>query len=106
MSDAHPQGGNLFDMAKEGTKIPADAAKPNVISAGEGGSRKGAAEGSAAGAGLNDSRLGATSLGEVASAAGGELPEDIGQKYSRAGGKERGHQHRAPHGGRNQPSHG
>ncbi|KAL2198443.1 hypothetical protein P885DRAFT_67625 [Corynascus similis CBS 632.67] len=100
MSDAHPQGGNLFDMAKEGTKVPADAAKPNVIAAGEGlPSQKGES-------GLNESRLGTTSLGEVASAAGGELPEDVGQKYSRAGGKQRGEQHKTPHGGRNQPSHG
>ncbi|KAL2158337.1 hypothetical protein VTH06DRAFT_4385 [Thermothelomyces fergusii] len=106
MSDAHPQGGDLSDMAKEGTKVPAGAGKPNVIAAGEGVRREGAAGGSAAGAGLNDVRLGATSLGEVVSAAEGELPEDIGQKYSRAGGKERRDHHRAPHGGRNQPSHG
>ncbi|KAK4120051.1 hypothetical protein N657DRAFT_674567 [Parathielavia appendiculata] len=36
MSDPHPQGGNLFDMAKDGTRVPEDAAKPNVMPAGEG----------------------------------------------------------------------
>jgi hypothetical protein len=54
-----------------------------------------------------DNALATTGFGEVVSAAGGELPENIGQKYSRSGGKERGDgSDRAPHGGRNQPSHG
>lgn len=65
--------------------------------------RKG--EESVGGLGVADNALGSTTLGEVTSAAGGQLPEDIGQKYSRSGGKERGDHQKAPHGGRNQPSH-
>ncbi|KXX78585.1 hypothetical protein MMYC01_204515 [Madurella mycetomatis] len=103
MSDHHPQGGNLFDMAKEGTKVPEDAAKLNVVPAGTKPSQKG--EGSAGGLGVSDNTLGTSSLPEIVSAAGGHLPEDIGQKYSREGGKERGEQQTTPHGGRNQPSH-
>jgi hypothetical protein len=57
-----------------------------------------------AGSTLDEPALGATDMPEVFSAAGGELPEDIGQKYSRQGGKERRHHH-TPHGGRNLPSH-
>ena len=30
-SDPYPQGGSLSDMAVEGTKIPDDAGKPNLI---------------------------------------------------------------------------
>ena len=29
--DAHPQGGNLSDMAVEGTTVPQDAAQPRLI---------------------------------------------------------------------------
>lgn len=29
--DAHPQGGDLSDMAAEGTTVPQDAAKPRLI---------------------------------------------------------------------------
>ncbi|KAL2255120.1 hypothetical protein VTK26DRAFT_4071 [Humicola hyalothermophila] len=97
MSDRYPKGGNLFDMAKEGTKVPEDAAKPNVIPAGP---KPGEKE---TGGGLEENTLGATSLGEVVSASGGELPEDIGQKYSRGGGTQRAERHSAGHGGRNQP---
>jgi hypothetical protein len=46
-----------------------------------------------------------TGIGEVVSASGGELPEDVGNKYSRHGGKERDEKKSAPHGGRNLPSH-
>lgn len=54
-----------------------------------------------------DNATATTGFGEVVTAAGGELPENIGQKYSRAGGKERGDgAASAPHGGRNQPTHG
>ena len=31
MSDPHPQGGSLADMAPDGTKIPEDAAAPRTI---------------------------------------------------------------------------
>lgn len=53
-----------------------------------------------------DNPLGGTGLGEVVSASGGQLPEDVGNKYSLGGGKDRGQHESAPHGGRNQPSHG
>ena len=29
--DPHPQGGNLSDMAVDGTSVPADSAKPRII---------------------------------------------------------------------------
>ncbi|KAK4183340.1 hypothetical protein QBC35DRAFT_443543 [Podospora australis] len=97
MSDAHPQGGDLFDMAKDGTKVPADAAKPNVIPAKEGTneSKKKSGPGSSE----------FVEFEEVVTAVGGQLPEDIDQKYSRHGGKERDEKKSAPHGGRNLPSH-
>ncbi|KAG7285917.1 hypothetical protein NEMBOFW57_008213 [Staphylotrichum longicolle] len=99
MSDR--KGGNLFDMAKEGTKVPEDAGKPNVQSAGTNlPSQK--RQGGPGGLGVQDNTLGATSQGEVVSAAG-ELPEDAGQKYSRSGGMEREQKHSAGHSGRNQP---
>ncbi|KAK1752299.1 hypothetical protein QBC47DRAFT_405505 [Echria macrotheca] len=111
MTDKHPQGGDLFDMAKDGTKVPADAAKPNIIPSVARPDQK--TSETAAGLGAStlhqaaDNPIGGTGLGgEVISAAGGELPEDIGGKYSRGGGKERGEKHSTPHGGRNQPSHG
>jgi hypothetical protein len=52
-----------------------------------------------------DNALATTGFGEVASANGGDIPDDIGQKYSRDGGKDRGS---APnsHGGRNTNTHG
>jgi len=54
-----------------------------------------------------DNAMSITGQPETISAGGGQLPDDIGQKYSRSGGKERGDgPHHAPHGGRNQPSHG
>jgi hypothetical protein len=59
-------------------------------------------EGGAGGLGVQDNTLGSTVQGEVVSAAG-ELPEDVGQKYSRSGGMERGERHSAGHSGRNQP---
>lgn len=83
--------------------VPEDAAKPNVVPSGPRPSQKG--EGSAGGLGVSDNTLGATSIGEVVSASGGELPEDVGQKYSRSGGMERGERQTTSHGGRNQPSH-
>ncbi|KAK4197243.1 hypothetical protein QBC40DRAFT_232607 [Triangularia verruculosa] len=99
-SDPHPRGGDLSEMAATGTKVPKDAAKPNVVS-----SKAGDDKPEGLGSGIGDNRLGSTSLGEVTSAAGGELPEDIGQKHSRSGGKDREHHHHTPHGGRNLPSH-
>ncbi|SPQ23074.1 87dc0534-46c2-419c-abad-66ee6edfdb9d [Thermothielavioides terrestris] len=105
MSDRYPQGGNLFDMAKEGTKVPEDAGKPNVVPSGEGTKPIRKEQESVGGRGVQDNTLGSTTLGEVVSAAGGELPEDVGQKYSRSGGMQHGEHHRAPHGGRNMPSH-
>ncbi|KAK3321803.1 hypothetical protein B0H66DRAFT_601284 [Apodospora peruviana] len=106
MSDAHPQGGNLFDMAKEGTRVPADAAKLNVDASGtQASSNQHGAQRSGLGSTIADNTLGSTGLGEVVSA-GGDIPEDVGQKYSRGGGKERGEKQSTPHGGRNQPSHG
>ncbi|KAL2134844.1 hypothetical protein VTI74DRAFT_10650 [Chaetomium olivicolor] len=120
MSDPNPRGGNLFDMAKEGTKgtsfppFPSEAAQPNVVpSTGPQTKKKGLETTAAGDTGIADNTLGSTALGEVVSAAGGELPEDVGGKYSRSGGKERGehgepgehHHHHAPHGGRNLPSH-
>ncbi|KAK0656935.1 hypothetical protein B0T16DRAFT_385560 [Cercophora newfieldiana] len=109
MSDAHPQGGDLFDMAKEGTKVPADSAKPNVIPSvarpDQHGESTGAGLGSSSLHQAADNATATTGFGETISAAGGQLPDDIDQKYSRSGGKER-NQGNAPHGGRNQPSHG
>ncbi|OIW30122.1 hypothetical protein CONLIGDRAFT_576812 [Coniochaeta ligniaria NRRL 30616] len=110
MSDPHPGGGDLFDMAKEGTKVPEDAAKPNIIPSKARPDQ--VREETAGGLGSTklhqaaDNATAITGFGEVKTAAEGELPEDIGQKYSRSGGKERGERHSAPHGGRNQPSHG
>ncbi|KAM7186816.1 hypothetical protein V8F33_011574 [Rhypophila sp. PSN 637] len=105
MSDPHPQGGDLFDMAKDGTKVPADAAKPNYIPSGSDSGQKKKPSGSLENSALDDVALGSTRLGEVVSASGGELPENIGDKYSMHGGKERPGGH-APHTGRNQPTHG
>ncbi|KAM7207885.1 hypothetical protein V8F20_001679 [Naviculisporaceae sp. PSN 640] len=104
MSDPHPQGGDLFDMAKDGTKVPADAAKPNYIKSEANPEQKKDSSGLESAA-LNEVPLGSTRLGEVVSASGGELPEDIGEKYSMHGGKERPGGH-APHSARNQPTHG
>ncbi|KAK4102538.1 hypothetical protein N658DRAFT_423172 [Parathielavia hyrcaniae] len=101
MSDPHPQGGNLFDMAKDGTKVPEDAGKPNVMPEGEGLPSQNK-QGGPRGFGVQDNTLGSTLQGEVVSAAG-QLPEDVGQKYSRSGGMERGEKPHAPHGGRNMP---
>jgi len=98
-------------MAKDGTKVPEDAAKPNVIPSKARPDQQG--EETAGGLGSSklhqaaDNALATTGSGEVVTAAGGELPDNVGQKYSRAGGKERGQSgDSAPHGGRNQPSHG
>ncbi|KAK0672302.1 hypothetical protein QBC41DRAFT_353566 [Cercophora samala] len=99
-SDPHPQGGNLSDMAATGTKVPKDAAKPNIVP-----SNAGEDKPDGLGSGISDNTLGSTYLGEVTSAGGGQLPEDIGQKYSRSGGKDREPHHSTPHGGRNLPSH-
>lgn len=110
MSDPNRQGGDLFDMAKEGTRVPEDAAKPNIIPSKARPDQQG--EETAGGLGSSklhqaaDNATATTGFGEVVAAAGGELPEDIGQKYSRAGGKERPDTGSAPHGGRNHPSHG
>ncbi|KAK4163833.1 hypothetical protein QBC43DRAFT_318781 [Cladorrhinum sp. PSN259] len=105
MSDHHPQGGDLFDMAKDGTKVPEDAAKPNVIPSSEGVSTK-KVTGDKLGSSMMDMPPAAsTGIGEVVSASGGELPEDVGNKYSRHGGKERDEKKSTPHGGRNLPSH-
>ncbi|KAJ9129843.1 hypothetical protein NKR19_g10161 [Coniochaeta hoffmannii] len=109
MSDPNSNGGDLFDMAKDGTKVPEDAAKPNIIPSKARPDQQG--EDTAGGLGATklhmaaDNATATTGFGETVSAVGGELPENIGQKYSRSGGKERG-QESAPHGGRNQPSHG
>ncbi|KAK3369951.1 hypothetical protein B0H63DRAFT_485813 [Podospora didyma] len=99
MSDLNPQGGDLFDMAKEGTKVPEDAAKPNIILsvASDAQKKKGAPGLSGE---MDNNSISSTGLGEVVSA-GGEIPEDVGQKYSMSGGKERGEKPRAPLGGRN-----
>ncbi|KAK4451368.1 hypothetical protein QBC34DRAFT_400847 [Podospora aff. communis PSN243] len=108
MSDAHPQGGDLFDMAKDGTKVPEDSAKPNIIPSVARPDQKAADSGGGLGSstlhGAADNATATTGYGETISA-GGALPDDVGHKYSRSGGKERGHGN-APHGGRNQPSHG
>ncbi|KAK3305164.1 uncharacterized protein B0T15DRAFT_415414 [Chaetomium strumarium] len=109
MSDPHPQGGNLFDMAKDGTKVPEDAAKPNVIPSVARPDQRGdqAGAGGLGSATLHqaaDNALSGSGQGEIISA-GGALPEDVGGKYSRDGGKQRGQQQTTPHGGRNQPSH-
>jgi hypothetical protein len=82
--------------------VPDDAGKPNVVPSGE--RPKGEPAGGLGSSALDQPALGSSSLGEVVSAAGGELPEDVGQKYSRSGGMER-HQHHRSHGGRNLPSH-
>jgi hypothetical protein len=74
--------------------------------------QKGDADSTAGGLGAStlhqaaDNALGGSGLGEVVSAGGGQLPDDVGGKYSRSGGKQRGEQQSTPHGGRNQPSHG
>ena len=75
--------------------VPQDAAKPNIIPSPS--SNKDKSKETDEMKYLGD---------EVETATGGQLPPDIDQKYSRSGGKERGQRHSAPHGGRNQPSHG
>ncbi|KAK3987513.1 hypothetical protein QBC44DRAFT_245807 [Cladorrhinum sp. PSN332] len=114
MPDHHPQGGDLFDMAKDGTKGKnADTLMwprtrgggPNAIPSGEGVSTK-KVTGDKLGSSMMDMPPAAsTSIGELVSASGGELPGDVGQKYSRHGGKEREDKKSTPHGGRNLPSH-
>lgn len=96
-------------MAKEGTKVPDDAGKPNLIPSVARPDQRG--EDTAGGLGSStlhqvDNATARTGYVETVSAAGGELPDDIGHNYSRSGGKEREGKHGAPHGGRNQPSHG
>ncbi|KAK1833038.1 hypothetical protein QBC39DRAFT_255487 [Podospora conica] len=109
MSDQHHQGGDLFDMAKDGTKVPGDAGKQNIIpSVARPDQKSSETAGGLGAASLHDAADNAaniTGFGEVISA-GGAMPEDVGQKYSRSGGKERGERQNAPSGGRNQPSHG
>ncbi|KAK0717509.1 hypothetical protein B0T26DRAFT_608788, partial [Lasiosphaeria miniovina] len=83
--------------------VPEDAAKPNIIPSVARPDQQGGPDTSGLGQ-MADNGVGATGMGEVVGAAGGEIPADIGGKYSRSGGKERG-QPGAPHGGRNQPSH-
>ena len=131
MSDPNPQGGSIYDMAKDGTKgmfsshptalfsrlsqltspaVPEDAAKPNVIPS-KARPDQINAEDTAGGLGASklhmaaDNATATTGYGETVSANGGQIPDDIGQKYSRSGGKERG-QESASHGGRNHPTHG
>ncbi|KAK5662152.1 hypothetical protein OQA88_8057 [Cercophora sp. LCS_1] len=109
MSDPHPQGGDLFDMAKDGTKVPPDAAKPNIIPSIARPDQLGEPAGDLGASNRNqlaENALGATGMPEIVSASGGQLPEDVGTKYSRGGGKDRQEKHRTPHSGRNQPTHG
>jgi hypothetical protein len=91
------------------TKVPDDSARPNYIPSK---ARPDQIDRETAG-GLGSSKLymaadnatATTGYGEVASAGGGYIPDDIGHKYTGSGGKDRG-EGPAPHGGRNQPSHG
>lgn len=109
MSDSNRQGGSIYDMAEDGTKVPEDATKPNLIPS-KARPDQTNAEDTAGGLGASklhmaaDNATATTGFGETVSASGGELPDDIGQKYSRSGGK-RG-QESASHGGRNHPTHG
>ncbi|KAI1816893.1 hypothetical protein GGS20DRAFT_575241 [Poronia punctata] len=90
--DAH-QGGNLSDMAKDGTKIPNDAGRMNILP-------------SKAGLQSNvGNDLGSTSLNTAAdnpvgtgpadddaiTGTGGSLPSSAFAKPSGTGGKERNH---------------
>ncbi|KAK0750655.1 hypothetical protein B0T18DRAFT_321869 [Schizothecium vesticola] len=106
MPDKHPQGGDLFDMAKDGTK---GSSPQNIIPSVPRPDQKNTDTAGGLGAPtLQDAADNAAAIkgfGEVISA-GGAMPEDVGQKYSLNGGKERGQRQSAPSGGRNQPSHG
>ncbi|KAH8173831.1 hypothetical protein LIA77_05250 [Sarocladium implicatum] len=81
------QGGDLFDMAKDGTKIPKNAAKPRVIPSVANPADQNT---QALDAGAND----------VVTAQGEVLPESVEQKASGNGGKEDDYTP-APKGGRN-----
>ncbi|KAK0385722.1 hypothetical protein NLU13_6899 [Sarocladium strictum] len=80
------QGGDLFDMAKDGTKIPRNAGKPRAIP-------------SVPNPGDNDAPALDTS-NEVTTATGDVLPESVSQKPTGNGGKEDDY-YPAPKGGRN-----
>jgi len=86
--------------------VPQDAAKPNVVPSGEGVSSKKVTSEGLGSSSIDQPAATGSGLGEVISASGGELPENVGEKYSWAGGKERDADKKStPHGGRNQPSH-
>lgn len=89
--------------------VPGDAGKQNVIPSVPRPDQKNPDTAGGLGAPtLQDAADNAAAIkgfGEVISA-GGAMPGDVGQKYSLAGGKERGQRQSAPSGGRNQPSHG
>lgn len=96
--------------AKFRPAVPPDAARPYIIpSVPRPDQKDESTAGDLGSATLHqaaDNALATTGVGEVVSAAGGELPETVGQKYSGHGGKEAGRREHAPRGGRNQPSHG
>lgn len=108
-----PKVGTLFiapaQLLANSTIVPKDAGQPRVIPSVPRPDQKDTE--TAGGLGASELDLAAddatatTGFSEVVTAVGGELPPDIGQKYSRSGGKERGKKP-AQHGGRNQPSHG
>ncbi|POS70825.1 hypothetical protein DHEL01_v210784 [Diaporthe helianthi] len=88
------QGGDLFDMAKDGTKVPGDAGKQNVIPSVANPHQQDSSTGG--GLGTRDLQQAADNsaggphgpgIGEAVSGTGNALPQSIGEKHSSTGGK-------------------
>ncbi|KAK1522734.1 hypothetical protein CPAR01_14277 [Colletotrichum paranaense] len=93
MADAK-QGGDLYDMAKDGTKVPGDAGKQNIIKSVPNPHQQESAPGElgsttlhgAADNALNTNEGRASGVGEGISATGHEIPQSVTGKPGGRGG--------------------
>ncbi|KAI6091797.1 hypothetical protein F4821DRAFT_173087 [Hypoxylon rubiginosum] len=89
------EGGDLNDMAKDGTSIPGDAGKQNLIPSVPNPHQKqqdtggGIGAGSLSGAADNPVGGAKDADNDAVTATGHSLPQSAAGKYSRSGGKER-----------------
>ncbi|RBR14454.1 uncharacterized protein FIESC28_07690 [Fusarium coffeatum] len=99
------QGGDLFDMAKDGTSIPGDAGKMNTIPSKPHPSQKnddglGATNlANAADNALNENEGRESGIGEVMSATGHDIPNSVTGKPGGRGGTQGKEEIRADTGG-------
>ncbi|KAF3025736.1 hypothetical protein G7054_g1760 [Neopestalotiopsis clavispora] len=94
------EGADLNQMAKDGTKVPEDAAKPNIIPSKAGYHNTQPTAGGLGAQMLSEAadnpvsdekRMGkhGPGVGEVITGTGDSLPSSVSTKYSNQGGKER-----------------